>query len=201
MTSAAARKPDFPPGVIYVFLPHIYICLILARLSRKFISHGIDSDSDRVNLHRLRLLPTRIHTNTVNDCKHKVCCTQRRLHTLSYNCFPLQVYTPRNAQPLSDALLAPALLLPLLLRLQLSVGLAVYCQMDTIALQHCLGQQTSPLLSAALQDRLTAGLCHYKYTYGDCSSYRCAVSQQKCTAILVKAKSNPHCSMLLCKTG
>ncbi len=34
-----------------------------------------------------------------------------------------------------------------------------------------------------------------------CFSYRCAVSQQKCTAALGKAKCIRHCSVLLCKTG
>ena len=34
-----------------------------------------------------------------------------------------------------------------------------------------------------------------------CSSYRCAVSQQKCSAALVWAKCLSHCSVLLCKTG
>ena len=33
------------------------------------------------------------------------------------------------------------------------------------------------------------------------SSYRCAVSQQKCSAALVWAKCISHCSVLLCKTG
>ena len=34
-----------------------------------------------------------------------------------------------------------------------------------------------------------------------CSSYRYAVSQQKCTAALGRAHCIPHCSVLLCKTG
>ncbi len=34
-----------------------------------------------------------------------------------------------------------------------------------------------------------------------CTRYRCAVSQQKCTAALVWAKCIPHCSVELCKTG
>jgi len=32
-----------------------------------------------------------------------------------------------------------------------------------------------------------------------CSSYRCAVIQDQCTAALVRAKWRPHCSVLLCK--
>ena len=34
-----------------------------------------------------------------------------------------------------------------------------------------------------------------------CSSYRCAVTQHQCTALLFFASSSPHCSVLLCKTG
>ena len=34
-----------------------------------------------------------------------------------------------------------------------------------------------------------------------CSSYRCLVPHYKCTAALFRAKSNPHCPVLLCKTG
>ena len=34
-----------------------------------------------------------------------------------------------------------------------------------------------------------------------CSSYRCAVTQHECSATLFRAKCNPHCSALLCKTG
>ena len=34
-----------------------------------------------------------------------------------------------------------------------------------------------------------------------CCSYRCAVTQHQCTAALVLAKCNTHCSVLLCKTG
>jgi len=61
-----------------------------------------------------------------------------------------------------------------------------------------------PLFSAAL---------HYRYTYGDsqkacviigtpteiCCSYRWAVTQQQCTAALLKAKCNLHCFVLQCK--
>ena len=34
-----------------------------------------------------------------------------------------------------------------------------------------------------------------------CYSYRCAVTQHKCTADLFKANCNPHCSVLLWQTG
>jgi len=42
---------------------------------------------------------------------------------------------------------------------------------------HCsteFGKKHSPLLSAALQTRQTAALCHCNYTYGHCSPYRLA---------------------------
>ena len=61
----------------------------------------------------------------------------------------------------------------------------------------------SPLLSAALQDRLAAGSVSLHYTY-DCIytwSYRCAVNQHQCTASLFFAKCSAHSSALLCKTG
>ena len=117
------------------------------------------------------------------------------------------------------------------------------------ALQHWADQLDSPLFKAALQNRLTAGLGHCNYTYGDllfiqvcsdttamhcstgqinwiphcskllcktgsqlvwvtaitpmeiCCSYRCAVTQQQCTAALGRANCITHCSKLLCKTG
>ncbi len=34
-----------------------------------------------------------------------------------------------------------------------------------------------------------------------CSSYRCALTQHQRTVALFRAKYNPHCSVLLCKTG
>ena len=34
-----------------------------------------------------------------------------------------------------------------------------------------------------------------------CSSYRCSVAHHICSAALFRAKCNPHCSVLLCKTG
>ena len=70
---------------------------------------------------------------------------------------------------------------------------------------HCstdLGKMHSPQVTAAVQNRLTAGLCHSNYTYGDLLFIqRCAVSQQKCTAALGKAKCIVHCAQPLCKTG
>jgi len=56
--------------------------------------------------------------------------------------------------------------------------------------------------SAALQNRVTAGIVSLQYTPMEiCSSYRCAVTQHQCTAALFRAKCNPHCSLPLCKTG
>ncbi len=34
-----------------------------------------------------------------------------------------------------------------------------------------------------------------------CSSYRCAATQHKCIAVLLRARCNYHCSVLLCSTG
>ena len=34
-----------------------------------------------------------------------------------------------------------------------------------------------------------------------CCAYRCAVTQHQCSAALFRSKGNPHCSVLLCKTG
>ena len=56
---------------------------------------------------------------------------------------------------------------------------------------HCstgFGKMQNPLFSAALQNRC-------------CSLYRCAVTQHHSTVALLRAKCNPHCSVLLRKTG
>ncbi len=70
---------------------------------------------------------------------------------------------------------------------------------------HCSfvqGKMQSPLFSAALQNRVTAGIVSLQYSPMEiCSSYRCAVTQHQCTAALFRAKCNPHCSLPLCKTG
>ena len=61
-----------------------------------------------------------------------------------------------------------------------------------------------PLLSAALQDRLAAGMYHCITAVTPtklCWSYRCAVTQHQCTATLFFAKCSAHSSVLLCKTG
>ena len=60
------------------------------------------------------------------------------------------------------------------------------------ALQCWSGQMHFPLFSAARQNRHTAGLCVTAITPVEiCSSYMCAVSQQKCTAMLVWANAFP----------
>ncbi len=59
---------------------------------------------------------------------------------------------------------------------------------------HCItaeGKVQIALLSAAVQKRLTIGWCPAKTLMKICSSYRCAVSQHKCTAILLRAKCIP----------
>ena len=69
---------------------------------------------------------------------------------------------------------------------------------------HCstdLGKMHSPLFSAALQNRLTAGLCHCNYTYGDLLFIQVCSEPAQCTAALIWAKCILHYSVLLCKTG
>ncbi len=70
---------------------------------------------------------------------------------------------------------------------------------------HCRSVQgtlQSPLFSAALQNRLTPGSVSLQIHLSRvCSSYRCAVTQHQCIAALFMAKCNPHCSVLLCKSG
>ena len=57
------------------------------------------------------------------------------------------------------------------------------------------------MFNAAVQNRFTAGCFSAITPVEMCSSYRCAVTQHQCTAILFLAKCNPPCSVLLCKTG
>jgi len=68
---------------------------------------------------------------------------------------------------------------------------------------HCstgFGKKHFPLLSAALQNSLTAALCHCIYTYEDLLIMQ-AVAHHQCTAALLLAKCTRHCSVLLCKTA
>jgi len=67
---------------------------------------------------------------------------------------------------------------------------------------HCSaqGEIASLLFSAALQTSLTACACATVVTPMEiCYSCRGEVMQHQCTAALVNAKCNPHCSGLLCK--
>ncbi len=60
---------------------------------------------------------------------------------------------------------------------------------------HCScvqGKLQSPLFCFALQTALQPAMWHCRYTYGDCSSYRCAVTHPNCTTALLRAKCNPH---------
>ncbi len=63
------------------------------------------------------------------------------------------------------------------------------------------GKTDSPLFSAALQNRLTAGLSHCKYTYKGLFFIQVYSDPRLITAALVRAECIPHCSVLLCKTG
>ena len=67
----------------------------------------------------------------------------------------------------------------------------MHCNTDSGKLQH-------PLLSDALQYRLTAAVSQSKYTYGHFLSSQV---QLQCTATLILANCNTHCSVLLCNTG
>ena len=59
------------------------------------------------------------------------------------------------------------------------------------------GKMQSPLFSAALQKRLTAGSVSLQLHLWRFA----AVTHHKCSATLFRAKCNPHCSVLLCKRG
>ncbi len=66
--------------------------------------------------------------------------------------------------------------------------------------RHCStvqGKMPSTLLSAALQTRLTAGLCHCNALVEICSSYRYAVTRHQCTATLFRANCSPLLSAAL----
>ena len=57
------------------------------------------------------------------------------------------------------------------------------------------GKSHSPLLSAAVEIRLTAGTVSLQLHLEICHSYRCAVSKHSKTAALFRAKCIPHCSV------
>jgi len=48
---------------------------------------------------------------------------------------------------------------------------------------------------------ISIGLCQCSYTFGDLLFIQVCSDPLQCTATLFWAKSNPHCSVLLCKTG
>ncbi len=72
---------------------------------------------------------------------------------------------------------------------------------STNALQHCLRQNAIPTAQCCSAKQAHSRQCVTAVTPMEvCISYRCAVTQHQCTAALFRAKCNPHCSVLLCKT-
>ncbi len=69
-------------------------------------------------------------------------------------------------------------------------------------MQLCSRQNAIPIVQCCSAKQAQSRQCGTAITPMEfCSSYRCAVSQQECSAALLKAKCNPHCSVLVCKTG
>ena len=69
-------------------------------------------------------------------------------------------------------------------------------------LQHCSGQNAILTVQCCSAKLAHSRQCVTAVTPMEiCSSYRCPVAHQKCSATLFRAKRNPHCSVLLCKTG
>ncbi len=69
-------------------------------------------------------------------------------------------------------------------------------------MQLCSRQNAIPIVQCCPAKQAHSSQCVTAVTPMEFySSYRCAVSQQECSAALLKAKSNPHCSVLLCKAG
>ncbi len=69
-------------------------------------------------------------------------------------------------------------------------------------MQFCSGHNAIPIVQCCSAKQAQSRQCVTAVTPMEfCSSYRCAVSQQECSAVLFRAKCNPHCSVLLCKTG
>ena len=72
----------------------------------------------------------------------------------------------------------------------------------TNALQHCSGQNAIPTVQCCSAKEAHSRQCVTAVTPVEiCPSYRCAVTQHTCSATLFRVKCNPHCSVLLCKTG
>jgi len=61
------------------------------------------------------------------------------------------------------------------------------------------GKNHSLLLTAALQTRLPAALCHCNYTYGHFLPIQACSHPQECSAAQDLARTIPSCSVLLCK--
>jgi len=73
---------------------------------------------------------------------------------------------------------------------------------STNAVQLCSRQNAVPTVQCCSAKQAHSRQCVTAITPMEfCSSYRCKVSQHKCSAALLKANCNPHCSVLLCKTG
>ena len=70
--------------------------------------------------------------------------------------------------------------------------------------EHCITvfcKMQPPQLSAALQTRPTAGLCHCNYTYEGLLFIQVCSEPTSEPATLFSAKCIPQCSVLLCKAG
>ena len=72
---------------------------------------------------------------------------------------------------------------------------------STNALQHCSRQNAIPTVQCCSTKQAHSRQCVTAITPVEiCSSYRCAMTQNKCTAALFRAKRNPQGLLLLCKT-
>ena len=73
---------------------------------------------------------------------------------------------------------------------------------NTNALQHLSGQNAFPTVQCCSAKQAHSRQCGTAFTPMDTwCSYNCSGTQHQCTAALFKAKCNPYCSVLLCKTG
>ncbi len=68
-------------------------------------------------------------------------------------------------------------------------------------MQLCSGQNAIPTFQCCSAKQAHSRQCGTAVTPMETrSSYRCAVTQHKCSAALFRAKCNTHCSVLLCNT-
>ena len=73
---------------------------------------------------------------------------------------------------------------------------------STNAVQLCSRQNAVPTVQCCSAKQAHSRQCVTAITPIEfCFSCRCKVSQHKCSVALLKAKCNPHCSVLPCKTG